>query len=27
VLMVPTAAPDKQWPALDRYMKVIRAFR
>jgi probable F420-dependent oxidoreductase len=25
-LMVPTAAPDKQWPALERYAKVIRTF-
>ena len=26
VLMVPTAAPEKQWPALERYSKLIRAF-
>lgn len=26
VLMVPTAIPDKQWPVLDRYAKVKRAF-
>jgi probable F420-dependent oxidoreductase len=27
VLMVPTAIPDKQWPALDRYAKLIRTLR
>jgi hypothetical protein len=27
VLMVPTATPDKQWPALERYGKLIRTFR
>jgi hypothetical protein len=27
VLMVPTATPDKQLPALDRYAKVIRTYR
>ena len=27
VLMVPTAAPDKQRPALDRYARIIRTFR
>jgi alkanesulfonate monooxygenase SsuD/methylene tetrahydromethanopterin reductase-like flavin-dependent oxidoreductase (luciferase family) len=27
VLMVPTANPDKQWPALERYAKIIRTVR
>jgi len=27
VLMVPTATPEKQRPALDRYAKMIRAFQ
>jgi probable F420-dependent oxidoreductase len=27
VLMIPTAAPDQQWPTLENYAKLIRAFR
>jgi alkanesulfonate monooxygenase SsuD/methylene tetrahydromethanopterin reductase-like flavin-dependent oxidoreductase (luciferase family) len=27
VLMVPTLAPDKQWPVLERYAKLIKTFR
>ena len=26
VLMVPTLTPDRQWPALERYAKLIRTF-